>query len=166
MNILDKKFELEVYENKKKDFEEKKQKSLCEIKNIKANYNNNVEKIKKDLNDFTIKLEREKKKSLILMIIFPIFIKRLKNNIKNKEMILKELENNNCAFNLYKLKKERDELLQTKYNDIKIWEHYIESCNKIIDKIKKEIEELYYKENQKYIENSNGKIVSFKKRSR
>jgi uncharacterized protein Yka (UPF0111/DUF47 family) len=81
-------------------------------------------------------------------------------------MILRELENNNCAFNLYKLKKERDELLQTKYNDIKIWEHYIESCNKIIDKIKKEIEELYYKENQKYIEKSNGKIVSFKKRSR
>jgi hypothetical protein len=166
MNIRDKQFEREVYEEKRSSFEKNKKKTLKEIEDIKNNYEDQVKKITKEIEDYEKQFAKDKKKSLVLMIAFPIFIKKIKNNLKSKELILKAKQYEGCDFNIYKLKKERDELLETKYNDLKIWDHYIGNCNKIINKITKEIEKLYYKENQKAIENSNGKIVSFKKRSR
>ena len=166
MNIRDKQFERGVYEEKRRSFEKNKKKTLKEIEDIKNNYEDQVKKITKEIEDYEKQFAKDKKKSLVLMIAFPIFIKKIKNNLKSKELILKAKQYEGCDFNIYKLKKERDELLETKYNDLKIWDHYIGNCNKIINKITKEIEELYYKENQKAIENSNGKIVSFKKRSR
>lgn len=166
MSILDKKFEREVYEEKRKSFEEKKENTLKEIDEIKNDYDNKVNEIKKEITESEKKYAKDKKVALALMIAFPLFIKKIKSELIIKENLLKNIQNTGCDLNLYKLKKERDELLETKYNDLKIWEHYIGSCNKIIDKINKDIEKLYYEENQKIIEKSNGKIISFKKRSR
>lgn len=166
MKISDKEFERNVYQEKKNSFLNNKKKTLNEIEYIKSNYESKIETIKKDIEDYEKKFINDKKKAKMLMIIFPIFIKKIKNDLKVKEEQLKTKQYMGSDYNLYKLKKERDELLETKYNDLKIWDHYIESCNKIINKISKEIEDLHYKENQKAIEASNGKIVSFKKRSR